>query len=272
MHEFLGGTDVTFTTLALRQARAAGLFRRRLSSYKQRRGAEPPPQPLPRDLEVKRPMDAALARRKMVENQLRTNRVTDEALVQAFATIPRERFVPPQKAGYAYVDEDLEVAHRRFLLEPMVLGRLIQALGIGPGDMVLDVACATGYSTAVLGAIAGTVVAVEEDTELAQKANESLNALSVDNAVVVHQPHAEGYSKQAPYDAILINGALPEVPQALFEQLADGGRLAAVIKSVSGMGRATLFSKQGGLVGHRNLFDAGTPELPGFARAPGFVF
>jgi protein-L-isoaspartate(D-aspartate) O-methyltransferase len=217
-------------------------------------------------------MDFALARRKMVENQLRTNRVTDEALVHAFGTIPRERFVPASKMGYAYVDEDLEVARDRFLLEPMVLGRLIQALSIAAGDMVLDVACATGYSTAVLGSIAGTVVAVEEEAQLAQKANETLNALSVDNAVVVHHRHAEGYPKQAPYDAILIGGALPEVPQALFDQLADGGRLAAVIKTGAGLGRATLFSKRDALVGHRILFDAGTPELPGFARSPGFVF
>jgi protein-L-isoaspartate(D-aspartate) O-methyltransferase len=217
-------------------------------------------------------MDFALARRKMVENQLRTNRVTDDPLVRAFATIPRERFVPREKAGFAYVDEDLEVEQGRFLLEPMVLGRLIQALGVGPGDMVLDVACATGYSTAVLGAVAGTVVAVEEDRDLAAQANHNLNALAVDNAVVVNQPHAGGYAKQAPYDAILVNGALPEVPAALLEQLAEGGRLAAVIKNTPGLGRATLFSKAEGLVGHRVLFDAGTPALPGFAREPGFVF
>lgn len=217
-------------------------------------------------------MDFSLARRKMVENQLRTNRVTDAALVEAFAAIPRERFVPKGKAGFAYLDEDLEVGRGRHLLEPMVLGRLIQALAIGPGDMVLDVACATGYSTAVLGAVAGTVVAAEEDPELASEANRVLNALAVDNAVVVNLPHAGGYPKQAPYDAILVNGALPEVPAPLFEQLAEGGRLAAVIKTGPGMGRATLFSKADGLVGHRVLFDAGTPELPGFARAAGFVF
>lgn len=217
-------------------------------------------------------MDFALARRKMVENQLRTNRVSDDALVQAFAAIPRERFVPKAKAGFAYLDEDLEVSRGRYLLEPMVLGRLIQALAIGPGDMVLDIACATGYSTAVLGAVAGTVVAVEEDAALAREANRSLNTLAVDNAVVVNLPHAGGYPKQAPYDAILINGALPEVPAALFEQLGEGGRLAAVIKTGAGLGHATLFSKSDGLVGHRVLFDAGTPELPGFARTPGFVF
>lgn len=217
-------------------------------------------------------MDFSLARRKMVENQLRTNRVSDAALVEAFATIPRERFVPKAKAGFAYVDEDLEVGRGRYLLEPMVLGRLIQALAIGPGDMVLDVACATGYSTAVLGAVAGTVVAAEEDAALASEANRVLNALAVDNAVVVNLPHAGGYPKQAPYDAILVNGALPEVPAPLFEQLAEGGRLAAVIKTGAGLGRATLFSKADGLVGHRVLFDAGTPELPGFVRAPGFAF
>ena len=217
-------------------------------------------------------MDFAVARRKMVENQLRTNRVTDDALVQAFAAIPRERFVPKAKAGFAYLDEDLEVAAGRYLLEPMVLGRLVQALNVGPGDMVLDVACATGYSTAVLGAVAGTVVAVEEDAVLAREANRVLDALAVDNAVVVNLPHAGGYPKQAPYDAILVNGALPEVPAPLFEQLAEGGRLAAVIKTGAGLGRATLFSKANGLVGHRVLFDAGTPALPGFERAAGFVF
>jgi len=240
------------------------LFRRELSAYKapHRHAAG----------SVRKPMDFALARRKMVENQLRTNRVTTDALVRAFASIPRERFVPRDKSGFAYLDEDLEVSRGRFLLEPMVLGRLIEALAIGPGDMVLDVACATGYSTAVLGALAGTVAAIEEDRDLAAQANEILNALAIDNAVVVHQPHAAGYPKQAPYDAILVNGALPEVPDALFQQLAEGGRLAAVIKTGPGLGRATLFSKSQGLVGRRVLFDAGTPTLPGFTRAPGFVF
>ena len=217
-------------------------------------------------------MNHALARRKMVENQLRANRVTEEALVAALSELPRERFVPEALAGIAYVDEDLMVAPGRTLLEPMVLGRLIQALEIRPADMVLDLACATGYSTAVLARLAGTVVAVEPDVALAERANETLNALSVDNAVVVAGPLEQGYAKQAPYDAVLINGALASVPPALFEQLAEGGRLAAVIKDSPGLGRATLYRKQGGLMGHRVLFDAGTPLLPGMAREPGFVF
>jgi len=208
----------------------------------------------------------------MVENQLRANRVTEEALVAALSELPRERFVPEALAGIAYVDEDLEVAPGRTLLEPMVLGRLIQALEIRPADMVLDLACATGYSTAVLARLAGTVVAVEPDVALAERANETLNALSVDNAVVVAGPLEQGYAKQAPYDAVLVNGALASVPPALFEQLAEGGRLAAVIKDGPGLGRATLYRKQGGLMGHRVLFDAGTPLLPGMAREPGFVF
>jgi protein-L-isoaspartate(D-aspartate) O-methyltransferase len=214
----------------------------------------------------------ALARRKMVENQLRANRVTEEVLVEALSELPRERFVPRALAGIAYVDEDLAVAPGRYLLEPMVLGRLVQALEIAPGEMVLDLACATGYSTAVLARLGGTVVAVEPDAGLAQLANDTLNALSVDNAVVVTGPLDQGYAKQAPYDAVLLNGAVAVVPPALFDQLAEGGRLVAVIKDRPGLGRATLFRKQGGLMGHRVLFDAGTPLLPGFARAPGFVF
>lgn len=217
-------------------------------------------------------MNHALARRKMVENQLRANRVTEERLVEAFATLPRERFVPEALAGIAYVDEDLQVAPGRYLMEPMVLGRLIQALEVRASDMVLDLACATGYSTALLASLGGTVVAVEPDAALAARANETLNALSVDNAVVVAGALAEGYAKQAPYDVILVNGALPAVPTALFDQLAEGGRLAAVVQEAPVLGRAVLYRKQGGIVGHRVLFDAGTPALLGLERAPGFVF
>ncbi len=217
-------------------------------------------------------MNHTLARRKMVENQLRANRVTEDNLVQAMGELPRERFVPAPQAGIAYVDEDLAIAPGRYLLDPMVLGRLVQALEVRPADMVLDLACATGYSTAVLARLGGTVVAVEPDKALAALANETLNALSVDNAVVVEGEVAQGYPKQAPYDAILINGAVAAVPPALLEQLAEGGRLVTVVKDGPGLGRATLYRKLGGLAGHRVLFDAGTPLLPGFARQPGFVF
>ncbi len=217
-------------------------------------------------------MNQAIARRKMVENQIRTNKVTDAALLNALETVPRERFVPPARASIAYVDEDLEIAPGRFLMEPMVLARLIQALAVGPGEMLLDMACGTAYSTAVLGRLAGTVVAVEEDEALAARANDLLNDLAVDNAVVVTASHAEGYAKQAPYDAILVNGAVAAVPQALFDQLAEGGRLAVVIKTDGGLGRATLYRKVGGLAAGRVLFDAGTPLLPGFAPAAAFQF
>lgn len=218
-------------------------------------------------------MNHTLARRKMVENQLRANRVTEERLVAALESLPRERFVAPERAGIAYVDEDLPVAPGRYLMEPMVLGRLVQALEVKPHEMVLDLACATGYSSALLARLAGTVVAVEPDAALAQQANDTLNALAVDNAVVIAGPLAEGYAKQAPYDAILLNGAVAAVPDTLFAQLAEDGRLAAVVKEGEGLGQASLFIRQaGGVVARRILFDAGTPLLPGFAKAPGFVF
>lgn len=217
-------------------------------------------------------MNHAVARRKMVENQLRANRVTEDRLVAAFSELPRERFVPPAQAGVAYVDEDLQVAPGRWLLEPMVLGRLVQALEVKPSDMVLDLACATGYSTAVLARLGGTVVAVEPEPALASRANETLNLLSVDNAVVVAAPLDEGYAKQAPYDAILINGAVSAVPARLFDQLAEGGRLAVVIQESPVLGRAVLYRKDGGIVGHRVLFEAGSALLPGMRREAGFVF
>jgi len=216
--------------------------------------------------------DFAQARSNMVESQIRTNKVTDLRILDAFLDVPREQFVPKSSRGIAYVDEDISVGGGRYLTEPMVLARLIQALNIRSSDLVLDVACATGYSSAILARLANTVVALEEDSDLASSATAALAELDVDNAVVVEGRLADGYPSQGPYQAILINGSVAEVPEVFAEQLTEGGRLAAVLSDDGRMGNAVLMTKLGGHLAPRVLFDAATPNAPGFERAASFVF
>jgi len=208
----------------------------------------------------------------MVESQIRTNKVTDQRVIAAFEVVPRELFVDEAKRGFAYIDEDLEVAPGRYLMEPMVLARLLQAAAPAAGDIVLDIGCASGYSTAILAQLAETVVGIESDRALRDEANRTLNALDVDNAVVVEGALESGYQKQAPYNVIVFQGAVAEVPETIKRQLAEGGRLVAVICDEAGIGRGTLIQRSGESFSARVLFDAATPLLPGFAREEGFVF
>lgn len=218
-------------------------------------------------------VDYALARLNMVESQIRTNKVTDQALIEAFDTIPRELFVPKAKRGIAYVDEALEVGGGRFMLEPMVLARLLQAAVPQPGDVALDVACGTGYATVILSKLVSTVVGVEDDQSLVDAGNANLEALAIDNAAIISGQLDKGYGKQAPYDVILINGGVDAVPPVLFDELADGGRLVTVEGgSATEPGVAVLYEKRGPRIGRRILFDAGTPMLSGFRQEAGFVF
>ncbi len=216
--------------------------------------------------------DYAAVRHNMVEKQIRTNKVRDSRVLQAMDEVPRELFVPKPLQGIAYVDEDLEVAPGRYLMEPLVLARLLQAAAITADDVVLDIGCASGYSSAVLARLAATVVALESDAELGERASTLLAELDADNAVVVAGPLEAGYPKQAPYDAIVIGGAVDEVPAAITDQLAEGGRLLAVVTGGSGVGKGTLFLRVHGGLSRRILFDAAVPPLPGFAVDRGFVF
>ena len=216
-------------------------------------------------------MDFLAARRNMVDRQVRTNKVTDEAVLEALRQVPRELFLPPPMRAVAYVDEDVPIGNGRFLMEPMVFGRLLQAARIDSTDLVLDIGCGTGYSVAVLARLTNMVVALETDPALVRQTGGALAELGIDNAVVVQGPLREGWSAQAPYNVILLEGSVAEVPDAILDQLAEGGRLVG-IQQQAGFGRAMLFLRRNGIVSSRPLFDAGLPQLPDFAVETGFVF
>ncbi len=217
-------------------------------------------------------MDYALRRRNMVESQIRTNKVTDEAVIAALLEIPRERFVPEIYAGVAYVDEELPLGDGRFLMEPMIFARLLQLAEIEPGDTVLDIGCTTGYSSAVLARLAKRVVALESNERLAAIADANLKRQGFSNATVVSAPMVAGANQFGPYQVIFIGGAVAGLPPQLTAQLAEGGRLVSVIRKGSGIGEATLTRMIAGAPSHIVAFDAATPYLPGFVPEESFVF
>jgi protein-L-isoaspartate(D-aspartate) O-methyltransferase len=216
-------------------------------------------------------MDFATARINMVESQLRTNKVIDEAVLDAFLMVPRERFVPVAFHEAAYIDDHVPLGNGRALLAPMILARLLDAAQIRDTDKVLDIGCATGYGTAILARLAASVVGVEEDEELARQARARLAELGVLHATIIDGPLVEGYVEGAPYGVIVIEGAVAAVPDGIAGQLAEGGRLVTVVAD-RGLGRATVMSRVGAGLSHRPLFDAAALPLPGLVPAPGFVF
>jgi protein-L-isoaspartate(D-aspartate) O-methyltransferase len=217
-------------------------------------------------------IDYQSARLNMVDSQVRPNKVTDFAVLEAMLAVPRERFVPAHLHGVAYVDEDVPLGNGRFLVEPMVFGRLLQMAAIEPEDIVLDVGCATGYAGAVMARLARSVVALDEDRAWTQRAAANCRELGLTNVAVVDGPLAAGYPPRAPYHVIIFGGAVAAIPPEISSQLAEGGRLLAVVKPDSGMGKAVLVTRLEGVLAQRVIFDAGTSMLPSFAARPGFVF
>lgn len=215
--------------------------------------------------------DFAALRRLMLDSQIKPNKVTDNRILDALMAVPREIFVPDALKPVAYVDEDLALGAGRYLIEPRVFARMLQESALKPGDRVLDLGIGTGYTAAVLGHLAASVTAIEPEAEMAAKAKAAVADLGLANVTVIGGDLAKGHAAGAPYDVILIEASVPAVPADLFAQLAEGGRLVAVLRK-GPMGVATLYTKSAGTVGNRPLFDAATPILPGFETPPAFVF
>jgi len=218
--------------------------------------------------------DYGAARTIMVDTQIRTEGVTNHAIIRAMGEVPRERFMPTRLRPFAYTDADImvrEEAPARRLMRPATLARLIQAAAIAPGDTVLVVGCATGYSSALIAGLATSVIALESDERLAGDASTTLMELGFGNVAVVTGPLDQGYASEGPYDVIFVDGSIEEVPESLFAQLKEGGRLVAIV----GRNRAApavVFTRTDDDIGRRPMFDAFAPALPGFEKPHAFVF
>ncbi len=220
--------------------------------------------------------DFTAKRTRMVDCQIRTTNVMDWAVLSAFGEVPREAFVPASLRDMAYLDEDLRVSgakseNPRYLMEPSPLAKLLQLAEIGENDLVLDIGCATGYSSAIISRIAGSVIAIESDDDLAARATETLADLGYDNVAVVSCPLEDGLESEAPYDVIVLGGSVERVPDKLLDQLRDGGRLVAVIGD-GNAAQARLFVKHDGIISSRMAFNAAIRPLPGFRNEPVFEF
>ncbi|MGE3872034.1 MAG: protein-L-isoaspartate O-methyltransferase [Parvibaculaceae bacterium] len=215
--------------------------------------------------------DFALARSKMIVSQIRPNGITDGRIIQAMASLPREIFVPEARRSLAYMDEDIVIGAGRSMMEPMVLAKLVQLAEIEPVDHVLHVGCGTGYATALLAALAKSVVAIDEDPAFVAAANANLARLGIANAVIHEAPHAAGWRDGHPYDAGLVDGRVPVVPAALLGQLRDGGRLVAVVGD-NDVATATAYNRHDGAVSSLPAFEASVGPLPGvIVERPAFV-
>jgi len=221
--------------------------------------------------------EAAVLRTRMVNNQLRTFDVTDHRVQDAVLEVSRENYVPADQRTIAYSDEAIPIAWdsigrpTRTMTRPAVLGRLLQQAQIGEDDVVLLVGAGRGYTAAVIGCLAGSVIALESDADLAEAASRTLEDGEVTNVAVVIGPLTEGYATEAPFDVIFCDGAILTEPTALLGQLKDGGRLVA-IEGEGLSGRAKIYTKAASGVSMRYAFNAAAGLLPGFAPHPDFVF
>jgi protein-L-isoaspartate(D-aspartate) O-methyltransferase len=217
-------------------------------------------------------MDFAAARLNMVESQLRTNRIVDARLVDAMSALPREAFVPPHLRAIAYVDEDIALGDGRYLMEPMVFARLVQSAQLAPGAHVLLVGSGCGYGAAVLARMGMLVTALDSDKKYVGATRSACAANGADTVASAEGSLAEGWAAAGPYDAIMFEGGIGDLPPAYAAQVKEGGRILAVVAGGDRQGKATVWQKFAGSLTARGLFDAATPVLPGLSRVPGFVF
>lgn len=214
--------------------------------------------------------DFASRRVTMVDTQVRPSDVTKFPIIDAMLTVPREAFVPLDKREAAYVGENLEIGGGRVVLDPRTLAKMLDALDIQPDELVLDLGCGLGYSTAVMARLADAVIGLEEDEGLAAEAQRNLSAEGMDNAAVVVGPLAGGDARHAPFDVITVQGAVEAIPEAIVAQLKEGGRIGAIFMQ-GALGVARVGYKLDGRVTWRDSFNATAPVLPGFGLDRGFV-
>ncbi|OKL43594.1 protein-L-isoaspartate O-methyltransferase family protein [Pseudovibrio exalbescens] len=217
--------------------------------------------------------DYVQSRTRMVDNQLRTNDVTDLRILDAMGSVPRERFVADAQKSIAYIDEDLPISEdgARRMLKPHILGKMLQLAGITQNDVILIVGAGTGYSVAVASKLCDSVVGVEEDEAMAQRASATLEELGIENAAVIDGKLTEGYASDAPYDVIVLDGSVESIPQGMFDQLKNEGRLVA-IEQTGPTGEANLYYKTKDIVSSRFAFNASGAKLPGFEKPKSFTF
>jgi protein-L-isoaspartate(D-aspartate) O-methyltransferase len=215
--------------------------------------------------------DFQAQRVKMVDGQLRTTDVTNHELLSAFLSVPRELFVGEGRQELAYLDDDIQIAPGRFIMEPSPLAKMMQLAAINETDSVLIIGAGTGYSAAIASKLAAKVVALESDQSLAQRAEANLAALNVSNVDVVCSELTQGAASKGPFDVILLEGAISSMPAALFEQLSDNGRLV-VVEGLGLTGVAKCYVKSGKSTSASRGFNLAVKPLPGFQSTPVFSF
>jgi protein-L-isoaspartate(D-aspartate) O-methyltransferase len=206
-----------------------------------------------------------IARSNMIKGQVLPNKITDAQIIKIIADLPRHHFVPEAFKDVAYTDKSLEIGGGRYLMAAHIFARMVQAIEVKKSDVILDVACGSGYSSAIFASLAKKIVAVESDADLAAKANLNLKKLDIGNVIVLNNKLTDGHTEAAPYDIVFINGAIKSPPHSLMSQLAEGGRLVTVVADSDSTGRAMIFRRQEERIVKTDLFDAVLNIIPEFS-------
>ena len=218
-------------------------------------------------------MDFKIARKNMVENQIRANKVTSLNVINAFLDVPREKFVPDALQEISYVDEDIQLSRNRFMMKPMILARLFQSLNLKGNENILHVGSNSGYGSAILSRMCSSVISLESDKKLFETSIHTFSNMGFDNVVPLHGSMENGVEKEAPFDIIFIEGSIETEPKSLFGQLNENGKLIAIIRPANiKIGRAKLFFKISNEIGLENLFDAQVSKLSIFKSKTKFSF